>query len=275
LANPIPRQTTSFTATNLTLPINGTNVFAKGQVTATAINPNGSGNATFGPNVLLMNGTQAGKLYEMAVPINANLLANGGPSATTAQRVIMSNGDNPSDDKSSLTTGDWNSSSALNAWDATVVAGVLQNDVTNYTTWLPAGPNLTTQNATQYVTFMFRRTAVSKFDIVVTGSYAGMWVKAVGLTEQYTSTANGWYSMGTSYSGSGYPGDQNGANGSLGCALGGVAPVGSGTTPVTGSYTATFGTLSSTNATNNIIMVRFKLTAGQSITALSFAAATH
>lgn len=266
LANPVARQTTTFNASNLTINLNATNVFASGRVTATATNPNGSGSATFGPTILVMNGNQAGKMYEMAVPVSINV--NGGPAVTTAQRVIMGNGDNPSDDKSSLTTGDWNSSAALNAWDATVVAGVLQNDVTNYSTYLPAGPNLTTQNATQYVTFFFRRTAVSKFNIAVTGTYSGMWVKAVGLTEQYTSSANGWYNMGVAYSGAGYPGDQGGANGSLGCALGGVA---SGS----GSFTATFGTLSSTNATNNIIMVRFKLAANQSISALSFINSTN
>ena len=273
LPNPIARQTTSFNATNLALPINGTNVFAAGRVTATAFNPNGNGSATFGPTILVMNGVQAGKMYEMAIPVS--IAANGGPAVTTAQRVIMGNGDNPADNKSALTTGDWVSSAALNAWDATVVGGVLQNDLNDYSTWLPAGPTLTTQNATQYVTFFMRRTAVSKFDIAVTGSYAGMWVKAVGLTEANTVSANGWYTMGSSYTGSGFPGDTNGGNGSLGCALGGNAPVGSGTTPVTGSYTATFGTLSSTNATNNIIMVRIKLTAGQSISALSFVPPTH
>jgi hypothetical protein len=266
LANPIARQTATFTASGLTIPVNGTNVFTSGQVNAFGTNPNGAGTTVaFGPNVLVMNGTQAGKMYEMNVPVT--ITANGGPSAN-ATRVTMTNGNNPSDDKSALTTGDWNSASALNAWDATVVAGILQNDKTDYTAYLPAGPNLTSQNATQYVTFFFRRTAVSKFDINVTGSYAGMWVKAVGLTEQYTTSANGWYSMGTSYAGSGFPGDKSGANGSLGCALGGTA---SGS----GSFTCTFGTLSSTNATNNIIMVRFALTAGQSITALSFINATH
>jgi hypothetical protein len=265
LSSPVARQTLSFTASGLSIPVSGTNVFASGQITATATNPNGSGNATFGPNILVMNGTASSKLYEMNVPVT--VAVNGGPSGNST-RVTMSNGDNPSDDKSSLTTGDWNSSSALQVWDATVVAGVLKNDLTDYSTYLPAGPNLTTQNATQYVTFMFRRTAVSKFDIAVTGTYAGMWIKAVGLTEQYTASANGWYSMSASYAGSGFPGDQAGANGSLGCALGGTA---SGS----GSFTATLGTLSSTNATNNIIMVRFKLTAGQSITALSFVPATH
>jgi hypothetical protein len=133
---------------------------------------------------------------------------------------------------------------------------------------LPAGPNRTAFGATQYVTFFMRRTAVSKFDISVTGTYSGMWVKLPTLSDLYTASANGWYSMSTIYGGSGKPGDQAGANGSLGVALGSVA---SGT----GTWTCTFGTLSSTDSANNIIMVRFKLTAGQSITALSFVPATR
>ncbi len=37
-----------------------------------------------------------------------------------------------------------------------------------------------------------------------------------------------------------------------------------------GTFECTFGTETSSNATNNIVMVRFKMTAGQQITALSF-----
>jgi hypothetical protein len=37
-----------------------------------------------------------------------------------------------------------------------------------------------------------------------------------------------------------------------------------------GTYVATFGTQTSTNATGNTILVRFKLAAGQSVSALSF-----
>jgi hypothetical protein len=37
-----------------------------------------------------------------------------------------------------------------------------------------------------------------------------------------------------------------------------------------GAFNITFGTQSSTNATDNLILVRFKLATGQSITALSF-----
>jgi hypothetical protein len=265
LPNPVARQTTTFTATNLPINLNATNVFAKGQVTGSATNPNGTGTSTFGPTILVMNGTAGSGVYELNVPVT--IPANGGPSSN-ATRITMSNGNNPSD-AVTLTSSPWTSSSAINAWDATVVAGLLQNDLNNYTTYLPAGPNLSSHDATQYVTFLFQRTAVSKFNITVTGSYAGMWVQMPGLTTQYTATANGWYNMFAPYNGSGQPGDTNGANGSLGCALAGNATGGSG------SFTCTFGTLSSTNSANNIILVRFALTANQSISALSFVQSTN
>jgi hypothetical protein len=265
LPNPVARQTTSFAATNLPINLNATNVFASGRVTGSATNPNGTGSSTFGPTILVMNGTSGSALYELNVPVT--IATNGGPSGN-ATRITMSNGNNPSD-VVTLTSNTWTSSASINAWDATVVAGVLQNDVNNYSTYLPAGPNLSSHNATQYVTFMFQRTAVSKFNIDVVGSYAGMWVQMPGLTTQYTSTANGWYNMFAPYNGSGQPGDTNGANGSLGCALAGNA------TGSTGNFTCTFGTLSSTNSANNIILVRFALTAGQSITSLSFAVSSN
>jgi hypothetical protein len=265
LPNPVARQTTTFAATNLPINLNATNVFAKGQVTGSATNPSGTGSSTFGPTILVMNGTNSSALYEMNIPVT--IAANGGPSSN-ATRITMSNGNNPSD-VVTLTSSPWTSSSAINAWDATVVAGLLQNDTNNYSTFLPAGPNLSAQDATQYVTFMFQRTAVSKFNIAVTGAYAGMWVQMPGYTTQYTATANGWYNMYEPYNGSGMPGDTNGANGSLGCALAGNA------TGSSGSFTCTFGTLSSTNSANNIILVRFALTAGQSISALSFITSTN
>ncbi len=49
-----------------------------------------------------------------------------------------------------------------------------------------------------------------------------------------------------------------------GCAAGTVMTGGSG------AFSITFGTQSSTNATDNVILVRFKLNVGQQITALNF-----
>lgn len=274
-ANGLPSILPRFMPTHITsnysfdLSANGalTNIHGKGQIVATAVNMNGTGTATFGPTILVKRGTTT-LVDELSIPVT--IAANGGP-ATNGSRVTMGSGTFPSDAKASLTTGDWVSSSTPATHESAVVGGILQHDLINYTTgYLPVGPNRTGYSSgTQYFTFMFRRTAVSKFDIAVTGTYASIQVKLVGVSESTTTTANGWYSMSSLYSGSGYPGDASGANGSLGCALGSV------TTGSTGSFTCTFGTKSSTSATNNIILVRIALTSGQSISAIRIVPATR
>lgn len=266
LPSVLNRQTTSFTTNNLSISVDGTNVHNSGILTASASNPNGTGTANDATTILVKRGTSGSRIDEMSVPVS--VAVNGGPTGN-GSRVVQGSGDFPSTDVTGLTSGDWVSSNTPASYEAAVVGGLIKHDIVNYTTgYLPAGPNRATYDSNQYITFMFRRTAVSKFDISVTGSYDQMWVKLPGLSETYTSTQNGWYSMKTLYGGAGIPGNQGGANGSLGCALGAVANG-------SGSWTATFGTLSSTNSANNIILVRFKLSAGQSITALSFVPATR
>ena len=159
--------------------------------------------------------------------------------------------------------------------DATNVAAKLQYDVTNYSSgFLPVGPNLSIRSTTaQYFTFKFVRSAVSKFNISYSGTIAGLWVALPGSTIDSTSGLNGWLTMGTAYPGSGVPGTNGGGNGSNGCAVGGNAVFNSVVS--SGSYTCTFGTVSSSSTATNEIYVRVKLTSGQSLTALSIQAATN
>ena len=72
------------------------------------------------------------------------------------------------------------------------------------------------------------------------------------------SNTNGWADMFTAYGGSGVP-----RNVSPGCAQGGVMSGGNG------NYQCVFGTETSSNG-NGKILVRFKLTSGQSIANISF-----
>lgn len=168
-------------------------------------------------------------------------------------------------------------SSTLETYDATVVANILKHDQTNYSTgYLPAGPDLSAgRSGTQYFTFKFIRTSVSKFDVKWTGNIAGLWIALPGSTIDSTSTLNGWLDMSVAYQGAGVPGANTGAggNGSNGCALGGVAPLNSAQTNK--SVTATFGTVSSSSTATNEIYVRIALTSGQSVTALSLQAASN
>ena len=154
--------------------------------------------------------------------------------------------------------------STLLATDATVVGtdtGVnsLKHDVTNYSTgYLPVGPNLSTRTAAnpQYFTFRFSRSGVSKFRIRWTtlSGIAGIWAAMPGAngTSLKSGHVNSWLSASVDNSLAG------------GCALGGNLPTASGTRQVNIS----FGTLSSTNATNNEIWVRIRLNQGQSMTSL-------
>ena len=163
----------------------------------------------------------------------------------------------------------------LETYDATIVGAVLKHDQTNYSTgYLPAGPNLSIgRSGSQYFTFKFVRTSVSKFDIKFTGTLAGLWVALPGSSIDTTSTLNGWIDMTIPYSGSGVPGAGAGGNGSNGCALGGIITVNSSVT--NHRKTCTFGTVSSSSTSTNEIYVRIKLTSGQTITALSLETASN
>ena len=157
----------------------------------------------------------------------------------------------------------YNSSATPAVYEAIVRGGTLRHDTTNYTSYLPAGLDLSSgRTGTQYFQMLITRGAVSEFKIVVTGCYAGCFVC---LPENSTwttglSATNGWADMFDAYSGAGNPN-----NADNGCAFGTVMSGGSGT------FTCVFGEESSSNG-NNKILVRFKLTSGQSITNVRFTA---
>jgi hypothetical protein len=238
--------------------------------TVNAYNVYGVGSSTINPGVTVLykTGTTT-NIEETSIPVSGSL---GGGSGNGYRIAGIGNADTPSFTGSESA---WNSqTTTLNTYDATVVAAVLKQDQTNYSTgYWPTGPNLSTGRAgSQYFTFKFTRTAVSKFDIAITGTVAGVWVALPGTAINTTSTLNGWVDMSTAYAGSGVPGAGTGGNGSNGCALGGVIPL---NTAINGTYTATLGTASSSSSTNNEIYVRIKLTSGQTVTALSIGTPTH
>ena len=156
----------------------------------------------------------------------------------------------------------------LTANDATIVAGTLKHDQTNYASgYLPVGPNLSTgRTGAQYFTLRFVRTSVSKFDIQFTGTIAGMWVALPGSAiDTAASATNGWIDMSLAYGGSGVP--------SSGASVGGTVTLNSAVT--NHRKTCTFGTVSSSSTSTNEIYVRIKLTSGQTVTALSLQTATN
>ena len=186
------------------------------------------------------------------------LVSSLGTGSGNAIRVNAgATGDTPSPVSSTF-----NASATPAVYEAIVRGGTLRHDVTNYSTgYLPVGLNLSSgRSGTQYFQMLITRAAVSEFKIVVTGTYAGCFVC---LPENSTWTTglsgtNGWADMYDAYSGAGNPN-----NADNGCAFGTVMSGSSGT------FTCVFGEESSSNG-NNKILVRFKLTSGQSISTVRF-----
>jgi hypothetical protein len=226
------------------------------------------------PNILYINGTQnqhsASFIDEDNIFVDSDLGTS--PISTNAQRIPTGSGDTPADNwTATTTTWDPDDTPGLASHDAAVVGGVCSRNQTNYSSgYLPVGADLSGQDPTQYIAFHLRREPLSQFDIQLTApaGIAGCWVELAGISNTYATT-NGWWDMTLVYQGTGIPGTQGGANGNNGCADGTAIPT--GTTITNQRYTCIFGTgISSATATNNNIVIRFKLTSGQSITALSF-----
>ena len=162
--------------------------------------------------------------------------------------------------------------------EATVRLGIIKHDVTNYSSgYLPVGPNRSGDTGTQYFTFAFRRQTVANFDlnIVSTTGIAGCFIAAPGTAIDSASGLNGWLDTSVTYAGSGVPGSDtgNGGNGSNGCAFTTGDRISTGSS-LNGSFTLTLGSENMSNATGNVVLVRFALTSGQSITSVSVGVAS-
>lgn len=175
-----------------------------------------------------------------------------------------------------------------NAWSGAVtVAGTQESIVrwgnaSHFTTdlstgYLPTGPDLNTgRSGLQYFTFAFRRATVANFDIILTGTVAGVWIAAPGTQIDSTSGLSGWLDASTQYAGSGIPGSNTGAggNGSDGSALTGADRIPLGSAISNQRYTQTLGGENSSNATGNNILVRIALASGTSISDIQIGVAT-
>ena len=269
------------------------NSFASASFSTTATVTTGFGASSTGPSIAVNNSYSSGTLTLTSALGNIVLYKSGSATAIDEGNVIVTSvgtgsgnafriinpgsGNNPTYTSNAAAFN--SQSSTLQTYDATVVGsgstGVLKHDQTNYSTgYLPTGPNLSAgRSGTQYFTIKFVRTNVSKFDITYAGNVAGMWVALPGSVIDSSSSANGWISMTTAYAGAGYPGVNSPGNGSDGCALGGVVVPNVNTAST--NKTCTFGTVSSSSTATNEIYVRIALTSGQSVTGLSFNAASN
>ena len=189
------------------------------------------------------------------------LISSLGTGSGNSTRVNAgSTGDNPTPVFTS-----WTASSSVAAYESVVRGGVLRHDQTDYSSgYLPVGPDYSSgRTGAQYFQMELIRSQVSEFNISVTGSYGGCWVCMPDNSTWTTSLSgtNGWADMFDAYRGAGVP-----TSAEPGCATGGNMAGTSGT------FTCTFGTESSSNDSNNRILIRWRLDSGDSITAMSFSA---
>ena len=220
--------------------------------------PYGSHNnqrVSYGTNLNLM-GTSAttSKIDEDNILIST--LGTGSGNATRVNAGAT--GDNPSPVYTS-----WSASGTAATYETIVRGGVLRHDQTDYSSgYLPVGPDYSgSRSGTQYFQIELIRSNVSEFSISYTGACAGCFVCMPDNSSWNTSLSgtNGWADMFQAYRGSGIP-----TSSEPGCASGSVMDNNGGT------FTCVFGTESSSNDSNNRILIRWKLTSGQSITAMSF-----
>jgi len=157
--------------------------------------------------------------------------------------------------------------------EAIIRLGTLQHYTQDLSTgYLPVGPDLATgRSGTQYFTFAFRRTTMANFTVTLTGTISGMFIAAPGTNIDDASTLNGWLDCSSTYGGAGTPGadTSNGGNGSNGCAFTSGDRIVDGTSYSLDAFTFTLGDQNATNSTGNNVLVRIKLEAGDSLTALS------
>ena len=272
---------------------NTLNSFQTASFTTTAAVTTGFGGSATGPSMSVNNSYATGTLTLTTALGNIVLYKSGNATAIDEGNIVVTSvGTGSGNAYRIINPGTGNTppytanatafnsqSSTLQTYDATVVGsgsqGVLKHDQTNYSTgYLPVGPDLSSgRSGTQYFTFKFVRTTVSKFDITYAGNVAGMWVALPGSVIDSSSGANGWIDMSQAYAGSGYPGVNLPGNGSDGCSVGGVVVPNVTTASV--SKTCTFGTVSSSSTATNEIYVRVALTSGQTVTGLSLKAATN
>jgi len=272
---------------------NTLNAFQSASFTTTAAVTTGFGGSATGPSLSVNNSYATGTLTLTSALANIVLYKSGTATAIDEGNIVVTavgtgsgnavriinpgTGNTPAYTANAATFN--SQSSTLQTYDATVVGsgvqGVLKHDQTNYSTgYLPVGPDLSSgRSATQYFTFKFVRTTVSKFDITYAGNVAGMWVALPGSVIDSSSGANGWIDMSQAYAGSGYPGVNSPGNGSDGCSLGGTISL--NTTVASTSKTCTFGTVSSSSTATNEIYIRVALTLGQTVTGLSLKAASN
>lgn len=259
------------------------------------VNVNGSAQAVGYINVTMTNVNGTSTAQQISVPINvySSPLTGineesipvagslGGGYSDSGKRVLVDNtgGINdatPAFDSSTnyYTTQAFTGAITVAGTNEAVVRwGAIRNVTTDFTTYLPPGPDLATGRiGYQYFTFAFRRTTLANFDISINGKISGLWIAAPGTAIDSSSTLNGWLDSTTNYAGSGVPGAGSGGNGSNGCAVTSSDRIPTGIA-INGSYTMTLGGENLSNATGNVCLVRIQLATTDYVNSISIGVA--
>lgn len=234
---------------------------------ATITTPYGTANATpsYTGNILFYSGTATGnKPDELILPTSLTSL-----TGNIVRVTSKSAADNPSYISADYGTA-WNQQTTLAVYEAAIVGGTLSHNVTNYGTGhFPSAsqPDYSTgRSGAQYITYKVTRasTGGTWVTINITGTYAGLWMNVPTNSTWTTanSATNGWSDGLVTYAGAGVPGAGTGGNGTNGCGVAGNTSA---------SRKLTLGTANTSGSSDNVILIRFRLNSGQSITSLSMA----
>jgi len=257
---------------NLIIPVTGT---SQVPVTATAnlLNVNGVGTTLLPITLNVTAGsTPPGWMNEWAIPVRPTL---GSGYTDSGKRVyIAGTGPTPAFNPALdyYTNSPFTGSIAVSTSDEAILRhGTVTNDTTDYSTYLPPGPNLSGRTGSQFFRFAFHRTVMANFTVKYSGKITSLTIAAPGTQIDSTSTNNGWLTASVPYAGVGVPGGNTtaGGNGSDGCAktAGDILPAG---ILVTNHLSAlTLGSENASNAFANEILVCVELAPGDSLTSIS------
>ena len=272
----------AYTLGTLTANITTSNIFAVQQIKARASNCNGVGSySESSTDIAVFTATATGLNNEQGgITVSDSLGATYDDDALRIYNFNADTTDTPSYTPSTnfytndLFTGNKTVAGTQEAITipSSTSSGTISHDETDYSSRLPAGPDLSSgRSGAQYYTFAFRRTNVANFTVTLTGTVSGFFIAAPGTAIDSASGLNGWLNAGITYGGSGVPGSNTGSggNGSDGCAFTSGDRIIDGTAYSSQSFTLTLGSDNMSNAQDNVVLVRIKLESGDSVTSLS------
>ena len=220
----------AYTFGNIYISVNGS-AAAVGNISTTLTSVNGTSTAVSLPGLINIYSSAYSGFDETSIACSAGAAAG---NTTVAKRIVLNSSNVSTPIYANTATNyysgaAWSSTSTVaGTTEAVIRWGNLKVNTTDYSSYLPPGPNLAVggnRTTTQSFKFAFQRPIMQNMKVIFTGRVSGMYVAAPGTKITDTSsTLNGWMDANVAYAGSGYPGQGSGGNGSTGCAVGTPVP---------------------------------------------------